>query len=81
MTIGEHWYLFRGDKAFWLRVMTEEEYEVLERFGFDRGTQMNKGQMELSYEEIQMELDLRALTCPRVPITLSKPYLLLLYYY
>ena len=38
--------------------MTEEEYEVLERFGFDRETQMTKGQMGLSYGEIQMELDL-----------------------
>ena len=43
MTRGELWLWFRDAKtykAFWLRRigMTEEEYEVLERFGFDRGT-------------------------------------------
>ena len=43
MTRGELWLWFRDDKVykqFWLRRigMTEEEYEALQRFGFDRGT-------------------------------------------
>ena len=43
LTRGEHWLWFRDDKAFWLRRigMTEEEYEVLERFGIDRGTDVS----------------------------------------
>ena len=37
-----NWLWLRDDKEFWMRFigMTEEEYEVLERFGFDRGTEM-----------------------------------------
>ena len=43
LTRGEHWLWFRDDKEFWLRRigMTEEEYEFLERFGIDRGTDVS----------------------------------------
>ena len=55
--MNQGWIWLDRKKKDWLKVLTEEEYGVLERFGIDRGTQMNKGQMGLSPEVIQMELD------------------------
>ncbi len=54
---GEHWLWFRDDKTFWLRRigMTEEEYEVLGRFGFDRGTEMYQ-EMIRKWDQIADEM-------------------------
>lgn len=39
MNQGRYW--LQAKKGYWLTFMTEEEYEVLERFGFDRRTDVS----------------------------------------
>ena len=39
--MNQGWIWLDRKKKDWLKVLTEEEYGVLERFGIDRGTQMN----------------------------------------
>jgi len=40
-SMNKGWIWLRTTKEEWLTLVTEEEYEVLERFGFDRGTDVS----------------------------------------
>ncbi len=39
--MNKGWIWLLTTKEEWLKLMTEEEYEVLEQFGFDRGTDVS----------------------------------------
>ncbi len=39
--MNKGWIWLLTTKEVWLTLVTEEEYEVLERFGFDRGTDVS----------------------------------------
>ena len=48
MDRGHNW--LREKKAYWLTFMTEEDYEALERFGFDRGQVVHPPTMMVGHE-------------------------------